>query len=177
MINMERTEWFQRKFPPITDSGLLPVIIERLAGTPVRLEAKVRKISPALLEKRSGTKWSVKKEIGHLNDLEPLWLGRVIEIRSGIPELSAADLTNKKTHEADHDDRLLEDLLSDFSASRDKLVAQLQSVSDEDLLKVSVHPRLKTPMTITELAYFVAEHDDHHLAQISRLSEEFLAAG
>ncbi|NEU08269.1 DinB family protein [Flavihumibacter sp. R14] len=170
---MKRTEWFERKFSPITDSGLLPGIIERLAGTPLRLEAKVRKITPALLEQRSGTKWSVKKEIGHLNDLEPLWLGRVTQIQAGIPELTAADLTNRKTHEADHDDRLLVDLLLDFSTSRDKLITKLKSLRDDDLKKASVHPRLKTPMTITELAYFVAEHDDHHLAQISSLSEEF----
>ena len=34
-IPMRRTAWFDRKFPPIADNGLLPGILERLAGTPV----------------------------------------------------------------------------------------------------------------------------------------------
>ena len=38
---MKRTPWFERKFDPIADNGLLPGIIERLEGTPARLKAKV----------------------------------------------------------------------------------------------------------------------------------------
>ena len=32
------------------------------------------------------------------------------------------------------------------------------------------HPRLGTPMRLIDLAFFVAEHDDHHLAQITHLA-------
>ena len=168
---MKRSEWVGRKFQSITDNGLLPGIIERLEGTPVRLEAKLRKIPRAILSMKSGDKWSVKKEIGHLNDLEPLWLARVAEIKSGAAVLTAADMSNSKTWQADHDDRSLEDLLADFKISRNRLVARLKSLSDQDLERSSLHPRLQTPMKIVELAYFVAEHDDHHLAQISSLAE------
>jgi hypothetical protein len=31
------------------------------------------------------------------------------------------------------------------------------------------HPRLKTPMRLVDHLYFVAEHDDHHLARIWEL--------
>jgi hypothetical protein len=31
------------------------------------------------------------------------------------------------------------------------------------------HPRLKTPMRLADHLYFVAEHDDHHLARIWEL--------
>ena len=35
---MQRTEWFKRKFPLMEDNGVLPAIVERLAGTPARVE-------------------------------------------------------------------------------------------------------------------------------------------
>ena len=50
-----------------------------------------------------------------------------------------------------------------------QLVSKLRSLTDEDLEKKSLHPRLKIQMRIVDLAYFVAEHDDHHLAQITFL--------
>jgi hypothetical protein len=31
------------------------------------------------------------------------------------------------------------------------------------------HPRLKTPMRLVDHLYFVAEHDNHHLARIWEL--------
>jgi hypothetical protein len=31
------------------------------------------------------------------------------------------------------------------------------------------HPRLEQPMTVVDLCFFVAEHDDHHLAAITSL--------
>jgi hypothetical protein len=44
-------------------------------------------------------------------------------------------------------------------------------LTDEDLDKSSLHPRLMKPMKIIDLAFFVAEHDDHHLAQITFLTK------
>jgi len=49
---MKKTEWFNRKFPVIEDNGVLPCIIERLAGTAIRLEELIRNIeTPALVIK------------------------------------------------------------------------------------------------------------------------------
>ena len=169
---MRRSKWVDRKFQSIADNGLLPGIIERLEGTPARLEAKINRVPATLLSQSPGEKWSMKKEVGHLNDLEPLWLARVIQIQTGTAEMIAADMSNEKTHAAAHDERRIEDLLSDFRVSREQLVTKLKSLSDDDLEKSSFHPRLKIPMKIVELAYFVAEHDDHHLAQITSLLEK-----
>ena len=165
---MHRTKWFERKFPTLEDNGLLPAIIERLDGTPARLYYKTGKLSQQQLTS-TDTKWSIKKEVGHLTDLEPLWLARVEELASGIPVLRAADLTNTKTDETAHDDQPIEYLLQSFFYERVKLVNRLRSLHDEELEHSSLHPRLQTPMRIIDLAYFVAEHDDHHLARITEL--------
>ncbi len=166
---MKQTKWFDRQFPIIRDNGLLPTIIERLEGTPARLVNKVKRIDFTKVIV-TGDRWSIKKEIGHLLDLEPLWLERAIQIIKNVPELVAADLTNRKTNEAAHDERNVMELVAEFAANRQRFVDLLRNVTDEDLQKASVHPRLGTPMKLVDLAYFVAEHDDHHLARITFLS-------
>ena len=35
--------------------------------------------------------------------------------------------------------------------------------------RTSLHPRLKQPMRLADHLYFVAEHDDHHVAKIWEL--------
>ena len=166
---MQQTEWFNRKFPAIEDNGLLPGIIERLRGTPARLDELTSVTSNADLEMKKNGKWSVKEEIGHLCDLEPLWDGRLDDLVNGLPELRVTDLTNQKTHDANHNNTDINTLLRQFRHLRQLFVSNLQRLADDDLLKISSHPRLKTPMRIIDLAYFVAEHDDHHLANISGL--------
>ena len=167
---MKQTKWFDRQFPIIRDNGLLPTIVERLEGTGTRLFSKIERIHFTLVRVIDG-QWSIKKEIGHLLDLEPLWLERANQILNSVPSLIAADLSNKKTNETNHDGRDAIDLVSEFSKSRQRLVDLLRNIKDEDLNKASVHPRLGTPMKIVDLAYFVAEHDDHHLAKITLLSQ------
>jgi len=168
---MNRTPWFLRTFPKIEDNGLLPGIMERLEGTPARIKEKISKIAPSVLNLQSPEKWSIKKEIGHLIDLEPLWQQRIDQITSGESQMVVADLSNQKTHITPHDDRDIEELIAEFKQVRQKTMAKLNSLTDEDLDKSALHPRLMKPMRIIDLAFFVAEHDDHHLAQITFLAK------
>jgi uncharacterized damage-inducible protein DinB len=169
---MKRIEWFQRKFPVIEDNGILPSIIERLAGTPARAEEIISNIQPALLTKKLGDKWSIQEEIGHLFDLEPLWFGRLDDLKQGLADLRAADLTNRTTQEANHNATAIKILLQRFRQQRKLFVDALRKASDDQLENTSLHPRLKTPMRIIDLAYFVAEHDDHHLATIRAILDK-----
>ena len=168
---MKRTKWFERQFPSIADNGLFPGILERLEGTPARLNGKFEKSQVnALVRPEEG--WSLHKEIGHLLDLEPLWFARAKQIMEGEQDLIPADLSNKKTHETDHDGRSAQDLISGFAAERAKLVALMRSASATALENAARHPRLGTPMKLIDLAFFVAEHDDHHLASMTELLQQ-----
>ena len=60
-------------------------------------------------------------------------------------------------------------MLATFEARRADLVAQLEQADEADWLRAALHPRLQAPMRLLDLAFFVAEHDDHHLATISEL--------
>jgi hypothetical protein len=167
---LPRQPWFERRFTfdlPVTAA---PGLLERLRGTPARLEERLREIPAPLLAVRHGEHWSIQENAGHLGDLEPLWLARVEDFYKGTTILSAADLQNRRTHEADHNARRLGVLLAAFRVDRARLVARLEKASGSDWLLSALHPRLQTPMRMLDHAYFVAEHDDHHLATITDLT-------
>lgn len=168
---MERIKWFERKFDFDFKENIFPEILRRLQGTPSRLTDIVKKIPDELLTTRLDGKWSIKENIGHLTDLEPLWQVRLNDIKSGATELSAADLTNTKTNEANHNDQSVGELLNDFSTIRNQTLLMLEDINGELLFRSSLHPRLKTPMRTIDLFLFVAEHDEHHLETISLLTQ------
>jgi hypothetical protein len=84
-------------------------------------------------------------------------------------QLTAADLKNRKTDEANHNTRPLEQILADFRAARERLLKRVGELSPSLFARAIPHPRLKTPMRLVDHLYFVAEHDDHHLARIWEL--------
>jgi len=165
----EMTKWFDRKFFPITDDGRLATIIERLDGTEYRLIGKLADDEGPDLTQKRNSKWSILEEIGHLYTLEPLWTRRIRDILAEKETLSEADLTNKATDKGNFNSKDLEDLLDDFGERREDLLSLLRKIKPEDMQKTSKHPRLGTPMRIIDLAYFIAEHDDHHLAKINQM--------
>jgi uncharacterized damage-inducible protein DinB len=147
----------------------MPSVIERLEGTPVRISHKLQTIDHEILTSSLAGKWSILEHLGHLTDLEPLWLGRLEDILNGTEVLRAADLTNRKTMEAGHNNKSLHELLKAFELLRAETISRLIALDDEDIFRSALHPRLKTPMSIQDLYIFVAEHDDHHLAKMTSI--------
>lgn len=164
-----RREWFNRKFELGLPSEAMPDIVERLRGTPARLEERLRGLPHQLLAERVEGKWSIQENAGHLLDLEPLWLHRLDDLRAGAGQLRAADLQNRMTDAADHNSRRPEEILSAFRKARNQLVLRLEVLDDSQLTATALHPRLQQPMNAVDLSFFVAEHDDHHLARITRI--------
>jgi uncharacterized damage-inducible protein DinB len=161
--------WFERKFDFSFPVELHPNLCARLRGTPARLEEILRGRSYKILIGKPQQKWSAQEHAGHLLDLEPLWLARVEDYVTGSDQLTVADLTNRKTHEATHNTRLLDQILIEFRAARERLLKRVDEL-DASLFSFAIpHPRLKTPMRLVDHLYFVAEHDDHHLARIWEL--------
>jgi uncharacterized damage-inducible protein DinB len=162
-------KWFDRKFEFNFTADYFPNILERLTGTAARLDEKLKGIQEEALRTKIDDSWSIKDHIGHLTDLEPLWITRVKQILNGDTDLLPADLQNSKTNEAGHNRQELLKLLSDFRLNRDRFLELLNSVPQDKLEHFGLHPRLQTPMRIIDVAYFVAEHDDHHLVKITEI--------
>jgi uncharacterized damage-inducible protein DinB len=165
--------WFDRKFELGLTAEAAPALLERLGRTPERLAAAVRGLPAEFLTRRIAGKWSIQENVGHLFDLESLWDQRLDDYDNGATELHPADLENRKTHEAAHNDRSISDLLADFSAARGRIVDRLARMSQAEFARTALHPRLRQPMSVVDLCFFVAEHDDHHLRTIDELRSAF----
>lgn len=162
----EITPWFARSFPFPVPAELLPNLASRLRGTPARLEELLSGIVPEWMEAKPGGSWSIQEHAGHLLDMEPLWLSRVEDYSSGASELTPTDLQNKKTDAANHNAQPLNGILRGFRDTRAALLRRIERPDLQGLTRSIPHPRLRTPMGIADHLYFVAEHDDHHLAAI-----------
>jgi uncharacterized damage-inducible protein DinB len=158
--------WFERKFEFTFPVEFYPNLATRLRGTPARLEETLRGSSHEMLVQKEQGKWSAQEHAGHLLDLEPLWAARVEDFARGGTELTAADLKNQRTHQANHNARPVEQILADFRRARESLLTRLATMQPEQFSRSMLHPRLKQPMRLVDHLYFVAEHDDHHLARI-----------
>lgn len=169
---MKEPNWFERIFEFNFPAEHYPYVVERVRGTPARLEELVQGIDPALLTVKPGEEWSIQEHVGHLWDLEELHLGRLDDFAEGKQTLRAADVTNKKTHEADHNSAGLPDLLKGFRAVRAEFVSRVENAEMADVERSALHPRLGVPMRLVDLLFFTAEHDDHHLASITLLARE-----
>ncbi|HEY9402479.1 MAG TPA: DinB family protein [Pyrinomonadaceae bacterium] len=166
---LPRTIWFERKFTLDLPLGMYPNVLERVRGTPARLEDRLLKLPREVLTRRVGDNWSMQEQAGHLLDLGALDIGRLEDYAAGLETLRPADLGNRKTHEAGHNADSIENILASFRAERGEFVRRLDEFDMEFVARTALHPRLQVPMRVIDFAYFIAEHDDHHLARISEL--------
>jgi|SRR6185436_4876576 len=166
---MQRAKWTERKFSFDFPAGWLPDILTRLRGTPARLREMTINLPDQDASLKPEGKWSIKENIGHLSDLEELHEGRIDDFLSKKETLRAADMSNAKTYAADHNKKSVEQLISEFSEKRKQFVRRLEKLDDETQNFQSVHPRLKVIMRPCDMAFFTAEHDDHHLADIHEI--------
>lgn len=171
---VERMLWFERKFSfDFLPLWMYPNVVERVRGTPARLEDLVRQLQPEVLTRRDGEKWSIQEHAGHLLDLEPLGMMRLDDYEAGREMLHAADVLNRRTHEAQHNRKAVEKILSSFRAERVEFVHRLEGYDAAFVERTAVHPRLQMKIRVIDLAFFISEHDDHHLARISELIRLF----
>ena len=169
-----QTKWFERTFDFNFPVGIFPSILERLRGTPARVEELVRLYPARIYTLRRHNSWSIQEHVGHLFDLDALHEGRIDDYIDSKPLLRAADLDNKKTYSANYNANSMDTLLRNFRVARQHFVYRLENLDEQIFARVSQHPRLKQQMRLVDMMLFVAEHDDHHLARITQLARELL---
>lgn len=170
---MPRVLWTSRKFNFDFPHELYPEMLERLYGTPLRLENLLKSINSSQLTQKQGERWSIQENAGHFIQVEPLWISRIDDILSGDEVMRAADMSNKRTYEADYNEMKIGDIVGEFHDVRRKFTDRLRELSEDDFARSAIHPRLNKPMRIIDLCYFAAEHDDFHLATIRELDHYF----
>jgi hypothetical protein len=161
---MNTLPWFERNLKFGYPIEMLPFYLERLSGTMARLELKVKGVQDEVLSKKLNDKWSIKQNIGHLAEVDSIANKRIDEMIAGISVMSPAVFEPK-----DYNPWPIEKVLGFFKTNRLQNIGKYQSLTKEDLVKSSLHPRLNVPMTPIDLAWFDAEHDDHHLVKINEI--------
>ncbi|MCR9245772.1 MAG: DinB family protein [bacterium] len=166
---MTRQLWFERKFQFQLAPENHHDVLARLMATPLQVHAFCKDLDADAATTRTGDAWSIQENVGHLLDLESLWATRTEQLIAGDEVLAAADLENRKSHDADHNQRHISDLVTEFAKARGTWIDRLHGLSAADFAKASRHPRLDQPMRQIDHCVFVAEHDAHHLGRILQL--------
>lgn len=60
---MKLEKWFDRKFNYGNKSNIFPAVIERLSGTPARLEEKLKGIPEKALTLALDNSWTIKENV------------------------------------------------------------------------------------------------------------------
>jgi hypothetical protein len=162
-------KWIERKFNFGYTSEYLPLYVERLSSTAPRIEELTKNLTEENASIMFRGKWSIKQHIGHLTDLEELHKGRLNDFFEKKDTLRAANMTNKKTEEADHNSKPVSVLLNEFRISREKFIHHVGTFQEQQLETRSFHPRLKTEINVIDLLHFVTEHDLFHQAHIAEI--------
>jgi hypothetical protein len=162
---MEKTLWTQRHFNFDLPLGMFPFYLERLEGSIVRLENKIKNLSDRILSERLNDKWSIKENIAHLAEVEEVCLKRIHELTHGISPISTAVFELRQ----DYNLQPAKTILNYFEENRVTAIDRFKKLTDMELQKSGMHPRLKIPITPLGLSFFHAEHDDHHIVRISEI--------
>lgn len=170
---MTRIKWIERSFNFNYPVELYPEIIERVRGASARLDEYLNSAPADILTRRDDGHWSIQENAGHLFDLDALTLERIEQYVAGVPVLHAADITNKKTSEANYNNVSAAEIARAFRERRIEVVNRLESLDAEMFARSAVHPRLKIPMRLVDFVFFEAEHDDYHFTRINELLKLF----
>jgi hypothetical protein len=175
---MDRIKWSARRFDFSFPVEIYPEVLERLRGTPARVAELLEGIPAERRVRRPGHGWSPQEHAGHLGDVdEELFLPRLDEYGAKVTTLRSADMTNRRTEEAQHNAKTVPELVRFVRRCREAVVHRLESLDPELLGRVAFHPRLKLPMRLVDLMFFHAEHDDYHLASIAALRRDEAKGG
>ncbi|HEX6892620.1 MAG TPA: DinB family protein [Chryseolinea sp.] len=162
---MKKLEWFERKFTFGLPTGMLPFYLERLQGTINRIESKVNGVGEEMLSHKLDNKWSVKQNIGHLAEVDEIAIKRIDEMIRGVSPMSPAVFEPR----GDYNQQSVAEVIAYFQKTRTANVNRYSELTSDELERSSLHPRLKVTMTPVDLAWFDAEHDDHHLVRINEI--------
>ena len=166
---MNRQKWFDKKFSFEFSQDNYQSILAKLIENPEKISNLVSSLPVTVLTHKIDNSWSIQENVGHLIDLEELHSNRIDDFIEGKETLKPADLNNKKTDEANHNNETISALLDKLKFVRKDFVNRIKSLDAEVLQRSSIHPRLKQPMRPIEMAQFVLEHDEHHIETIKEL--------
>lgn len=169
----DRLLWVERHFGFDFPAEHAPEILERLRGTPARLDERIGALPESVRIRRDGEKWSIQEHAGHLIAVDALFLGRLDDFAAGLAALRPAEMSGQATFAANYNAQPIASILREFRGKRARFLARVEGLDPSLLSRSAHHPRLNRPMRLVDMLYFEAEHDDYHLARVTELIRRF----
>jgi uncharacterized damage-inducible protein DinB len=123
-------------------------------------------------EQLNGT-WSIAQNVGHLADVEDLWLERLEDLKQGRATYTPGGARTLPSRRDPAPGRMLTAIVAELTDRRWRLVEAFSSAPPALQLSSALHERLQCSMRLVDCAQFCCEHDDHHLLRIRTLRTAF----
>lgn len=139
--------------------------IAKLRAFPAHLQSVVASLTAAQMRFKPANEWSVIENIGHLIDIDELYVGRVDRIlaeeRPEFPRFEPDPIVAAKGYQQMDGNELLQQ----FIATRQATIDGLSTIEPDELDRAGMHA-VYGEMTLRRLVEQLANHDQKHLVQI-----------
>ena len=141
--------------------------ITKLSAFPARLHAFVAPLTDTQLRFRPHDKeWSILENIGHLIDIDRLYVVRVDLILSSERPQFAPFNPDETVQAGNYQTKSLSELMEVYTELRQATVAGLSTIEPDELTRVGIHARFGE-ITVARLVEILANHDEVHYAQMN----------
>ena len=144
----------------------IEALIVRLAAAPSRYAAALSRLEDAdsVSDLHDG-EWSPVQVLAHVRAANDILEPRIyhVLVRENTPLVAYDDGVWARV--ARYASLPITELLETMKHKRKELVYMLKGISPEDWQRTGTH-EVRGPMTVFDLASYVADHDDEHIAQI-----------
>jgi hypothetical protein len=161
--------WSGRIIPVGTAPEQLPVLLERVLGTPARLRELLAGHSAEALRHSPAGRWCALAHLAHLLWVQQRMADRLEDFLALRPRLCDID---QSVQEAEAERQVLRDpgdLLEEFRLERLWAARAIAAAGPPVHRHVARHPCGDRPMRTADMLLWIAEHDDHHLAIMRHL--------
>jgi len=146
-------------------------VLSRLASAPARFASALSRLEDAdSVERMQPDEWSPAEVLAHVRASQDILEPRIffVLVRDN-PMLLAYD-DGRWAQVARYSSLPITESLDTMRLRRKELVRALRSISAADWERTGTH-EARGVMSVLDLARYVADHDDEHIAQIERYSD------
>ena len=152
-------------------SDTITTSLAALEAFPGQLKAQITALDDATLRYKPTGEWSAIENVGHLIDVESLWMGRFRQMLAAEnPNFPPADV-DKLVRRGNYQHKDAANLLHTFAEQRAETVAFLRTLKPMHHERPGVHP-VRGPVTVGSSITILAGHDQLHTAQIIKTVAE-----
>ena len=72
-------------------------------------------------------------------------------------------MNNQKTIDENYNSKNIDEILLKFKVKRTAFSNKIKILDKSDLKRIVFHPRLQQNLRLIDMAFFICEHDDHHI--------------